>query len=218
MRFLERDWLSANGVLFDDGRCTALVDTGYAKHRELTVALVRRALGDRPLDLVVNTHLHSDHCGGNAILQHTWGPRTLIPEASADAVREWADDALTYARTGQRCERFTFDGTLADGDRLRLGSSEWRVLHTPGHSPGSVTLVCDSAGEALVGDTLFAGSIGRVDFPTSNPAHMHHSLHEVLMTLADTVRVHPGHGPSTTIGAERRSNPWLQGDGWAEDE
>jgi len=69
-----------------------------------------------------------------------------------------------------------------------------------------------------VGDTLFAGSIGRVDFPTSNPSHMHRSLHEVLMTLPDTVRVHPGHGPSTTIGAERRSNPWLQGDGWAEDE
>jgi glyoxylase-like metal-dependent hydrolase (beta-lactamase superfamily II) len=81
-----------------------------------------------------------------------------------------------------------------------------------------VTLVCDAAGEALVGDTLFAGSIGRVDFPTSNPSHMHRSLHEVLMALPDTVRVHPGHGPSTSIGAERRSNPWLQGDGWAEDE
>jgi glyoxylase-like metal-dependent hydrolase (beta-lactamase superfamily II) len=91
------------------------------------------------------------------------------------------------------------------------------VLHTPGHSPGGVTIACDDAGEAIVGDTLFAGSIGRVDFPTSDPARMHRSLHEVLMRLPDAVRVHPGHGPSTTIGAERRSNPWLQDDGWAEE-
>ena len=91
------------------------------------------------------------------------------------------------------------------------------MLHTPGHSPGGVTLACDAANEAIVGDTLFAGSIGRVDFPTSDPAQMHRSLHEVLMLLPDAMRAHPGHGPSTTIGRERRSNPWLQDDGWVAD-
>ena len=106
------------------------------------------------------------------------------------------------------------DAPLRAGDGLRLGGSAWRVLHTPGHSPGSTTLVCDDAGEAIVGDTLFAGSIGRVDFPTSDPARMRHSLREVLMALPDAVRVYPGHGPSTTIGAERRSNPFLQDGAW----
>lgn len=79
---------------------------------------------------------------------------------------------------------------------------------------GSTTLVCDAAGEAIVGDTLFAGSIGRVDFPTSDPAAMRRSLQDVLMALPDAVRVHPGHGPATTIGAERRSNPFLQDGAW----
>jgi glyoxylase-like metal-dependent hydrolase (beta-lactamase superfamily II) len=78
-----------------------------------------------------------------------------------------------------------------------------------------VTILCDAANEAFVGDTLFAGSIGRVDFPTSDAATMHRSLHTVLMALPDSVRTYPGHGPSTTIGAERRTNPWLQDGGWA---
>ena len=109
MRFIERDWLSANGILFDDGTRTALVDTGYVKHQDLTLAVVRRALGERPLDLLVNTHLHSDPCGGNAILQAHYGVRTLVPAASVDAVRAWDEDALTFAATGQRCARFVCD-------------------------------------------------------------------------------------------------------------
>ena len=199
MRFLERDWLSANGVLFDDGRCTALVDTGYAKHRELTVALVRRALGDRPLDLVVNTHLHSDHCGGNAILQHTWGPRTLIPEASADAVREWADDALTYARTGQRCERFTFDGTLADGDTIELGGLAWQVIAAPGHDPDSVVLHCPSERILISADALWANGFGII-FPELEGESGFTEQAAILDRIEglDVGLVLPGHGPMFT--------------------
>ena len=71
MRFIERDWLSANGVLFDDGHHTALIDSGYIKHADMTLSVIRHALGGRRLELLINTHLHSDHCGGNAILQRT---------------------------------------------------------------------------------------------------------------------------------------------------
>ena len=198
MRFMERDWLSANGVLFDDGRRTALVDTGYVKHRELTLALVRRALGDRPLDLVVNTHLHSDHCGGNAALQAAWGARTLIPEASADAVRAW-DERLTYASTGQRCERFGFDGTLQDGASVELGGLSWRVIAAPGHDPDSVILHCEAERILISADALWANGFGIV-FPElegESGFAEQRAILERIDGLAVSL-VLPGHGPMFT--------------------
>ena len=104
MRFLERDWLSSNGILFDDGRTATLVDTGFAKHRELTVALVGHALGGRPLDAIVNTHLHSDHCGGNAVLAALHGARITIPAASADAVRRHLVERIAGFKVPRRIE------------------------------------------------------------------------------------------------------------------
>src|SRR4051812_8631368 len=86
----ERGWVSSNNVLFASGARSAIVDTGYVSHAPQTLALVRQALGDRPLNLIVNTHLHSDHCGGNAALQVEYpGARTLIPPGLAEAVRVW---------------------------------------------------------------------------------------------------------------------------------
>ncbi len=195
MRFVERDWLSANGVLFDDGRRTALVDTGYVKHRELTLALVRRALGDRPLDLVVNTHLHSDHCGGNATLQAAYGARTLIPEASADAVRHW-DDRLTYASTGQRCDRFGFDGTLEDGATVKLGGLAWRVIAAPGHDPDSVILHCASERILISADALWASGFGII-FPELEGESGFAEQRAILERIdaLDVALVLPGHGP-----------------------
>ena len=198
MRFVERDWLSANGVLFDDGRRTALVDTGYDKHKALTLALVRRALGERPLDLVVNTHLHSDHCGGNAALQAAWGARTLIPEASADAVRAW-DERLTYASTGQRCERFGFDGTLQDGASVELGGLSWRVIAAPGHDPDSVILHCEAERILISADALWANGFGIV-FPElegESGFAEQRAILERIDGLAVSL-VLPGHGPMFT--------------------
>jgi len=100
-------------------------------------------------------------------------------------------------------------GELRNGDALTLGATEWKVLHTPGHSPGSVTLWCPAARTALVGDTLFLDSIGRIDFPGSDADAMRDSLQQVLMKLPDDTRVFPGHGPDTTIGRERRRNPYI---------
>jgi glyoxylase-like metal-dependent hydrolase (beta-lactamase superfamily II) len=198
VRFVERDWLSANGVLFDDGRRTALVDTGYVKHRDLTLALVRHALGGRPLDLVVNTHLHSDHCGGNAALQAAWGPRTLIPEASADAVRDWGD-GLTFESLGQRCERFGFDGTLEDGADVVLGGLSWRVIAAPGHDPDSVILHCASERILISADVLWASGFGII-FPELEGESGFAEQRAMLERIdgLDVAVVLPGHGPMFT--------------------
>src|SRR5688500_4612379 len=117
MQVFERGWLSSNNVLFT-GAETALVDSGYLTHSPQTLALVRHALGGRPLARLLNTHLHSDHCGGNAALQGAYGCRTAIPAAEADKVARWDEDALSYRATGQQCARFTFDALLAPGDAL----------------------------------------------------------------------------------------------------
>ena len=103
---------------------------------------------------------------------------------------------------------------LTPGQDLILDGETWNVLHTPGHSPGSVTFVHSESQQAIVGDTLFAQSIGRFDFPTSDPTDLKASLFDVLMKLPDEIAIHPGHGPSTTIGIERATNPFLKNAGW----
>jgi glyoxylase-like metal-dependent hydrolase (beta-lactamase superfamily II) len=101
------------------------------------------------------------------------------------------------------------DACLNGGELLELGSRYFKVLFTPGHSPGGITLWCAEEQLAFDGDTLFAGSIGRLDFPTSDPESMRASL-ALLMQLPDETRILSGHGPATTVGAERRSNPFLR--------
>lgn len=121
MTVFERGWLSSNNVLFASDEGTAIVDTGYASHAPQTLTLVQRTVGARKLDLIVNTHLHSDHCDGNALLQQTWPCDTLIPASEASAVHDLDEDALTFRATGQRCERFGFTGTIESGATLALG-------------------------------------------------------------------------------------------------
>jgi glyoxylase-like metal-dependent hydrolase (beta-lactamase superfamily II) len=199
MRFIERDWLSANGILFDDGTRTALVDTGYVKHQDLTLAVVRRALGERSLDLLVNTHLHSDHCGGNAILQAHYGVRTLVPAASVDAVRAWDEDALTFAATGQRCARFVCDGALDDGQTLELGGLSWQAIAAPGHDPQALILHCAAERLLISADALWGNGFG-VIFPELEGESGFAEQRAILERIEglEVAVVIPGHGPMFT--------------------
>jgi glyoxylase-like metal-dependent hydrolase (beta-lactamase superfamily II) len=202
LRVFERGWLSSNNVLLVDDARTALVDTGYATHAEQTAALVRHALGERPLDLVVNTHLHSDHCGGNARLQSEWRCDTLIPVASADAVRDWDEARLTFRATAQTCERFGFTGTLSPGERLMLGGLDWRVIGAPGHDPDSVMLHCGEARVLISADALWENGFG-VIFPELDGESGFAEQQAVLETIAqlDVATVIPGHGaPFASVG------------------
>ncbi len=160
----ERGWLSSNNILFVGRQQTALVDTGYLSHAPQTLALVQQALAGRPLDLLVNTHLHSDHCGGNALLQQHYVCRTLIPIADTAAVANWDEEALTYASTGQQCDRFSFDAAIQHGDIVQLGDMDWQVLAAPGHDPHSMILFCAQEGILISADALWENGFG-VIFP-----------------------------------------------------
>ncbi|MES2072641.1 MAG: MBL fold metallo-hydrolase [Pseudomonadota bacterium] len=210
MTVFERGWLSSNNILFidheDHGGAqprTALVDSGYMTHAEQTLALVRQALGGRKLDLLINTHLHSDHCGGNAILQRAYACHTLIPVAEAAAVAAWDEDSLTYKATGQKCERFGFDASLAPGDKLVLGGLEWQALAAPGHDPHSLILYCASEALLISADALWENGFG-VIFPELEGESGFAEQAGVLQLISELeVRVViPGHGaPFSDVAA-----------------
>ncbi|KAE8760789.1 MBL fold metallo-hydrolase [Paraburkholderia madseniana] len=218
IRVFERGWLSSNNVLLVDDACVALVDTGYATHAPQTLALVQQALGARPLDLIVNTHLHSDHCGGNALLQSTWPCRTAIPASEADAVRDWDETRLTFRATGQTCERFTFTETIAPGAQLRLGALDWQVLGAPGHDPHSLMLYCPDERILISADALWENGFG-VIFPELEGESGFAEEQAVLEAVAklDVRLVIPGHGsPFTNVeqALERAFSrvAWLRAD------
>jgi glyoxylase-like metal-dependent hydrolase (beta-lactamase superfamily II) len=161
----ERGWLSSNNILLRDANSAVLVDSGYQTHADQTCALVAQALGSRPLDLLVNTHLHSDHCGGNARLQRLW-PRmqTWIPPGLADAIGDWDEDRLSYRPIGQQCEPFRIDGLLNPGSSHRWAGLSWEVHASAGHDPDSVILFAPAARLLISADALWEHGFGVV-FP-----------------------------------------------------
>jgi glyoxylase-like metal-dependent hydrolase (beta-lactamase superfamily II) len=157
---------------------------------------------------ILCTHAHADHIAGIDRVRAVLGP---LPILAHPLEASWFEDPMLNLSQfiGEPQSVSGPTDALQDGQVLQLGPLAWHVLHTPGHSPGSVSLWCPRERVALVGDTLFRDSIGRIDFPTSDPDAMRDSLHRVLLALPDDTRVFPGHGPDTTIGRERRSNPFL---------
>jgi glyoxylase-like metal-dependent hydrolase (beta-lactamase superfamily II) len=206
LRVLERGWLSSNNVVFDTWHAAtaAVVDTGYVAHAAQTVSLVRSALGDQRLGRVVNTHLHSDHCGGNAALQGQWnGVQVFVPAACFQAALRWDQDALSFLATDQRCDRFSVAGSLQAGDRLQLGAAEWEVHAAPGHDPTAVMLYEPSRRVLVSGDALWEKRLAII-FPelVGEPG-----FDPCIKTL-ETIRsmepsiVIPGHGrPFTDVDA-----------------
>lgn len=196
MRFFERGWLSSNNLLLIGEDETVLIDSGYTTHSAQTLSLMQHALGTRALNRLVNTHLHSDHCGGNAALQQAWPQLvTLIPPGLAQAVKTWNTVDLTYEPTGQSCPRFKADDVLQPGTSRRLAGRTWEIHAAPGHDPHSVILFEPGSRVLLSADALWEQGFGVV-FPEIVGDSGFKEIGETL-DLIEQLRpavVVPGHG------------------------
>ena len=200
---LERGWLSSNNVLIGDDAEATLVDSGYATHAVQTESLVRHALRGRRLTRLVNTHLHADHCGGNARLQRAFGCEVWIPPGQWDAALRWDTQALSYAPTAQQCERFAPDCKLLPGVPIELRGKAWQVLAAPGHDPHALMLFEPEAGVLVAGDALWENGFGVV-FPELEGEEGFEEVGATLDLIASlAVRVVvPGHGrPFASVAA-----------------
>ena len=182
-------------------RCV-IVDPGAEP--EQLIAMVRAS--GATLDAIWLTHAHIDHIGAIAHVKSTWDVPIFLHPEDRPLYDRGAMQAAVYGLPFEQPPAPERD--LAEGDRLTVGSVTFDVIHVPGHAPGHVAFVGD--GQMLGGDLLFAGSIGRTDLPLSDPDRMVESL-ERIATLPDETIVHPGHGPATTIGRERATNPFFTG-------
>lgn len=200
MHFLERGWLSSNSLLLLDRHDAILIDSGYHTHAEQTVALVRHALQGRQLKGLINTHLHSDHCGGNAAIQDHWPQvQTSIPNSSAIAVRDWDEVKLTYKPTGQFCPRFSFEAVLTPGTRVQAGLRTWEVHAAPGHDPDSILMFQPDTGVLLSADALWEHGFGVVFPEISGEAGFEDVSNTLeLIQQLNPRTIVPGHGPVFT--------------------
>lgn len=215
----ERGWLSSNNVLLRGRFGAALVDSGYVTHAPQTLALVKAALGDAPLAMLLNTHLHSDHCGGNAALQAAYPAlHTRIPPGLAAAVQAWDEHALTFAPTGQACARFRFDGLLQPGETLALGERHWQVHAAPGHDPHSVILFEPQLRLLISADALWARGFGVV-FPELEGIAAFDEVGATLDVIErlDPAIVIPGHGPVFSDVARALADARTRLDGFVTD-
>jgi hydroxyacylglutathione hydrolase len=196
-------------LLIDEAtRATAIVDPGVYSQAEQDT--LRQYVAEHDLDVqyLLNTHAHIDHVLGNAFVLNTYpGIPFLLHALDLPTLRAVPTYAGPYGFAAYEPAEPT--GELVAGQVIKLGESELSVRFAPGHAPGHVVFYDAASGQLVGGDVLFKSSIGRTDLPGGDHNTLLKSIKEELLTLPDATVVYPGHGPSTTIGAERRSNPFL---------
>jgi glyoxylase-like metal-dependent hydrolase (beta-lactamase superfamily II) len=197
IRVLERGWLSSNNVMLtaEGGHAVAVVDTGHVRHAAQTVALVEAGAGHGQLRAIFNTHLHSDHCGGNAALEKHFGVGSYIPPGDFEAAVHWDEERLSFRDTGQACQRFTPAGRLVPGQTLPAPFDRWEIHAAPGHDPASVILFEPASRVLMSADALWENGFGIV-FPDLRSED---GFEEVVATLnliesLKPAHVIPGHG------------------------
>jgi hydroxyacylglutathione hydrolase len=182
----------------------AIIDPGGDVERVLAAAMQLDATSEK----ILLTHGHMDHCAAAGELRE----QLRVPiEGPHEDDRFWIDKLPAWCQMSgfPHADAFEPDRWLKDGDRVTVGNQELQVLHCPGHTPGHVVFLHEEAKLAWVGDVIFAGSIGRTDFPKGNMDHLVVSIREKLFPLGDDIVFIPGHGPKSTFGEERRSNPFV---------
>lgn len=193
-------------VWCEESKEAVVIDPGFSTEDEgrKTVLNMIEANG-LTVKYIIDTHGHADHTSGNGVVEKATGAPILIHELDAPLLGESGKDWASMF--GYQISSPSADKTLRQGDMIQFGRCTLNVLHTPGHTPGGISLVGDNC--VFVGDTLFQGSIGRTDFPGGSYKALIRSIKEELVVLPDNFTVYTGHGPTTTIGEEKRNNPFL---------
>ncbi|MCG6892850.1 MAG: MBL fold metallo-hydrolase [Desulfobacteraceae bacterium] len=186
----------------EDTRKAAVIDPGDEADRIL-MSLAEHSL---KVEAIINTHGHFDHVGANRRMKEATGAPIIIHAADAGMLQSLAASAASWGMTAENSP--DADRTVEDGDEISVGNITFRVLHTPGHTPGGISLYAD--GVVFVGDALFAGSIGRTDFPGGDYGTLINAIQNKLFTLPDDTVVYAGHMGTTTIGREKRTNPFAR--------
>lgn len=183
-------WLSTNCYVVgcEETKEAGVIDPGVESDREAEEILDFIKEKGLHIKYIINTHGHSDHTAGNTIMKEATGASILIHENDASRVHA--------------------DRKLRDGDVIQIGCLKLLVLHTPGHTKGGISLLGGNV--VFTGDTLFSGAIGRTDFPGGSYKELIQSIRSKLMPLPDAVEVYPGHESPTTVGKEKKNNPFLQ--------
>jgi glyoxylase-like metal-dependent hydrolase (beta-lactamase superfamily II) len=183
-------------------KSAAVIDPGDEADR----ILKELAKDGLTLKYIINTHGHFDHVGGNYDLKKASGADIVIHPADEPMLADLVRTAAAFGLSAQNSP--APDRTVQEGDTISFGDITLRVLDTPGHSPGGISLHTDNM--VFVGDTLFAGSIGRTDLPGGDFQTLISSIKTKLFPLGDDTKVYTGHGPATSIGQEKRANPFLR--------
>lgn len=195
-------------ILYNENKDCCIIDPGcYFASEEKALSDFVQTAGLNPV-LLLNTHCHLDHIFGNRFIQKTYGLELHIHKLEEPVLERGPD-------TGQLWQLpfDNYDGELAylkEGEDIKIGNDTLHVLFTPGHSPGSVSFYNKEEKFIISGDVLFNGSIGRTDLPGADFATLEESIRTKLYTLPEDVIVYPGHGESTTIGDERKGNPFVK--------
>lgn len=182
-----------------------VIDPGGEKEVEIIINDLKE--NNLNLRYIINTHGHIDHILGNKLLKESTQASLLIHQLDADSLLQEINEKFSIF-LGKEVSSPSPDRFLVDGEEINLGSLKLKVIHTPGHTPGGISLLVKEV--IFTGDSLFAGGIGRTDLPGGSYFDLLNSIKERLLVLDDAITIYPGHGPASTIGWERKNNPFLK--------
>jgi len=199
-------------VWCDETKEAALIDCGALVQAEFNK--ITEFIGKEGLKIthLLNTHLHLDHCFGNNWASRTFGVKTEASLKDEVLFKNMKSQAAAFGIPEEYLDNEGGDMSvkeLREGDEVKIGNSSLKVIETPGHTPGGISFLNDTDWNIFVGDTLFAGSVGRTDIDGGSHSTLIRSIQDKLMTLPEFTIVYCGHGPSTSIGVEKNENPFL---------